>query len=47
MVDCEFAAYFIGECMWDELSKRPVAGLSSFLWTDNSLTEAIVIRQAM
>ena len=46
MVDCEFAAYFIGECMLDELSERPVAGLSSFLWTDNSPTEAIVLRQA-
>jgi len=46
MVDCEFAAYFIGECMLDELSEHPVAGLSSFLWTDNSPTEAIVHQQA-
>jgi len=46
MVDCEFAAYFIGECMLDELSKRPVAGLSSFLWMGHSFTEAIVFRQA-
>ena len=46
MVDCEFAAYFIGECMIDELSGCPVAGLSTFLWTDNSPTEAIVLRQA-
>ena len=46
MVDCEFAAYFIAECMIDSLSERPVAGLSTFLWTDNSPTEAIVQRQA-
>jgi len=46
MVDCEFAAYFIGECMLDELSEWPIAGLSSFLWMDNSPTEAIVLRQA-
>ena len=46
MVDCEFAAYFIAECMIDDLSERPVAGLSTFLWTDNSPTEAIVQRQA-
>ena len=46
MVDCEFVAYFIAECMIDDLSQRPVAGLSTFLWTDNSPTEAIVQRQA-
>jgi len=46
MVDCEFAAYFIAECMVDELTELPVAGLSTFLWTDNSPTEAIVQRQA-
>jgi len=46
MVDCEFAAYFIAECMLDDIAGRPVAGLSTFLWTDNSPTEGIVLRQA-
>lgn len=46
MVDCEFAAYFIGECMLDDLYQGPVAGLSSFAITDNSPTEGIVLRQA-
>jgi len=46
MVDCEFAAYFIEECMIDELTDEPIEGLSTFVWTDNSPTEAIVQRQA-
>ena len=46
MVDCEFAAYFIAECMVDGLSERAAPGLSTFLWTDNSPTKAIVQRQA-
>ena len=33
-------------CSVDDLSERLVAGLSTFLWTDNSPTEAIVQRQA-
>lgn len=46
MVDCEFAAYFIAECMIDALCDGNVAGISTFLWTDNSATRDIVIRQA-
>ena len=46
MVDAEFAAYFIAECMIDYLTEHPIPGLSTFLFTDNSPTEAIVLRQA-
>ena len=46
MVDCEFAAYFMGECMLDDLLEGPIAGISSFAITDNSPTEGIVLRQA-
>ena len=46
MVDCEFAAYFIAECMVDLLIPNQTAGLSTFLWTDNDTTRHIVRRQA-
>ena len=46
MVDCEFAAYFMGECMLDDLVEGSMAGISSFAITDNSPTKGIVLRQA-
>ena len=46
MVDCEYAGYFIQECMLEDVSDIPTAGISSFVWTDNSPTSHIVQRQA-
>jgi len=46
MVDCRHAACFTAECMIDDLTERPAAGLSTFAWTDNSPVAHIVRRQA-
>ena len=46
MVDCEFAAYFIEECMLEDMTETPTSGISSFVWTDNSPVAGIVQRQA-
>ena len=46
MVDCEYAAYFIQECLLDFLLLGEVAGMFSFVWSDNSPTVGIVQRQA-
>ncbi len=49
MVDCEFAAYFIGNCLLhDELlaAGGRVAGMNSHFYSDNSPTVGIVGRQA-
>jgi len=46
VVDCECAACFTAECMVNDLAGRPVASLSTFLWTNNSPVAHIVCHQA-
>lgn len=49
MADCESAAYCVGEILLDELLEgrgEPTAGVSSFLWSDNTPTVFTVQRKA-
>lgn len=46
MADCESAANFIGECLLDDILCGGVAGLSSFLWSDNTPTVGRIQKQA-